>query len=198
MWTATNGGVRTNKHCRYTPLRYLVPSFKLSTIFGLLLCIVIIISSYWVAAIPVLAASATLTPEEGYAGTSIHVNCLGLEKGASGWSWFDTDDDDIKDTGEPQESIITTGAGAIPTGITLLAPETPSNSYFVHADIPESSPIEATAGFTVNPGIILSPAYGLMNTAVTINTTGGGFAVISSSVPWLNRKPAAISNRQPV
>lgn len=130
--------------------------------------------------------SISLNPTSGTPGTEITIEGGGFATSTAGWVWFDTNGDSIKDGTEPQALFTTTAGGAIPSGLKLTVPAVPAGSFFVRADIPEGSPIEASEPFTVNPGITLSPAYGVMNTVPTITVTGGGFATSTVGYIWFD------------
>jgi hypothetical protein len=64
--------------------------------------------------------------------------------------WFDSNGNSAIDAGEPQVSVTTTAAGAIPAGTTLTVPvATTPGTYSVRADIATGGTVEASAVFTV-------------------------------------------------
>jgi hypothetical protein len=129
--------------------------------------------------------SIALSPASGVPGTIITITGSGFAIITAGVVWFDTNRDDVIDPGEPQVSVTTTAAGAIPTGIFLTVPAVAPGTYPVQADIPSGVPVEASASFTVtSPSVTLSPTSGVLGTVITI--TGSGFAINTAGVVWFD------------
>jgi PKD repeat protein len=83
--------------------------------------------------------------------TTITITGSGFTANTAGNIWFDTNGNSIMDTGEPQVSLTTTSAGAIPSGITLSLPALPPDqNYPIRADIPSGGSIEALASFSTS------------------------------------------------
>ncbi|MDD5095308.1 MAG: hypothetical protein PHV74_13170, partial [Dehalococcoidia bacterium] len=93
-------------------------------------------------------AAISLSPDFGPAGTVITVSGSGFTASATGYVWFDTDNDGVKDAGEPYDDVTTDGSGNIPSDITVTAPTMTSSSYSVIADIPSGGSNEASGTFT--------------------------------------------------
>jgi len=145
----------------------------------------ILISSSLVQTNPVLAATGTLEPASGYAGTVITVKCTGLIKNVSGWVWFDSNINGIRDDDEPQIAVTSTGFGTLPAGTTLVTPSLLPGDYPVRVDVPEGAPIEASPLFTIlPPSITLSPSSGISGTEITV--TGGGVAPDTAGWVWFD------------
>ena len=129
--------------------------------------------------------SISLSTTSGASGTVTTVSGSGLTVNAAGWVWFDSNGDGVKDATEPQASVTTTSAGAIPSGITLTVPTVAPGTYQVQADIPTGSSVEASASFTVAVrAIALSPASGAPGTVITI--TGSGFVPNTTGWVWFD------------
>jgi len=123
-----------------------------------------------IPATPALAQSISLTPDDGPPGEVIVVTGSGFANGASGYVWFDSDNDNVRDTGEPQRSVTTTTGGDLPAGVTLTVPMEPRGIYDVWADIGTD---QDYASFTITPEIELSASSG--NVGDTIKVDGYGF-----------------------
>ena len=137
------------------------------------------------ATFTVPSTSIALSPASGVPGTVITITGSGFALNTAGVVWFDSNGDGVKDPGEPQVSVTTTAAGAIPAGIILTVPAVAPGTYPVQADIPSGGPVEASASFTVpSPSITLSPASGVPGTVITI--TGSGFAINTAGVVWFD------------
>jgi PKD repeat protein len=112
------------------------------------------------------AAALSLSPNSGYGGTTvtITVSGTGFSVNTSGYIWFDADNDNVRDSEEPQVSVTTTSDGAIPSGVTL----NPflSNSARVRADIPSGGTNEASVLLTSS-----SPTRGVRITKLANNGT---------------------------
>jgi hypothetical protein len=129
--------------------------------------------------------SITLSPTSGASSTVITITGSGFVPNTAGWVWFDSDGDSVIDVTEPQASVITTGAGAIPGGIILTVPAVVPGTYGIRADIPSGAPVEASTSFTVpSPSITLSPTSGVPGTVITI--TGSGFAISTAGWVWFD------------
>jgi hypothetical protein len=93
-----------------------------------------------------------ISPTSGVSGKVIPITVTGggFAPSTSGYIWFDTNGDSVRDTTEPQVAVTVTDTGAIPAGTTLDTPGTlePSKTFWVRADIPPGTPIEASALFT--------------------------------------------------
>ncbi len=130
-------------------------------------------------------ASISLSPTSGVPGTVTTVSGSGFTPNTAGWLWFDSNGDSVKDAGEPQVSVTTTSAGAIPSGATLTIPSAAPGTYLVRADIPASGAIEASVTFTVpTASISLSPTSGVPGTVITIS--GSGFTTNTAGWVWFD------------
>jgi hypothetical protein len=101
------------------------------------------------ASFTVVARAIALSHASGGPGTVITITGNGFTSDTTGWLWFDNNGNGVRDTGEPQVSVTTTAAGAIPSGSTLAIPSVAAGSYQTRADIPSGGIIEASASFTV-------------------------------------------------
>jgi hypothetical protein len=127
-----------------------------------------------IPATPALAAaSITLLPTSGPPGEVITVTGTGFTASTAGYVWFDSDGYGDRDTGEPQRLVTTTTGGDLPAGVTLTVPTEPRGTYYVQADIPSGSTVEASATFTITPEIELDAFSG--NVGDTIKVDGYGF-----------------------
>lgn len=91
-----------------------------------------------------------LDPATGIMNTVIAISVTGgsFTPNTAGWVWFDTDNDNVRDTGEPQVSVISTADGTLPSGVTLDTPLLPPNAtYRVRADIPAGGSVETFKTF---------------------------------------------------
>jgi hypothetical protein len=122
-------------------------------LFLVLVCLALLIPSTALA-----APSISLAPSSGLWGTTTTVTGGGFSNNRSGYVWFDTDKDGVRDTGEPSRSVRTTNQGNIPSGVTLTVPTgLVADTYPIQADVPTWGSIEASAPFTVvKPSITAS------------------------------------------
>lgn len=146
-----------------------------------ILAMAVVLSLLMIAipATPALAATLTLTPASGPVGQAITVTGTGFTVG-TGYVWFDTNNNDVRDSGEPQVQV-TVAVDTIPAGVTLTVPGVARASYDVWADIPTGGSAEAVATFTVTPQITAlttSPFH----VGDTVTVTGNGFAASSTSI----------------
>jgi hypothetical protein len=126
-----------------------------------------------------------LTPTYGASGTVITITGSGFTPNTAGWVWFDSNSDSVRDAGEPQASVATTAAGALPSGVALTVPAVAAGGYQVLADIPAGGSVEASASFTVVVrAIALSPVSGALGTVISI--TGSGFAPNTAGWVWFD------------
>jgi hypothetical protein len=118
------------------------------------------------------APSLFLNPDSGYSGTVIDVTGSGFIPGSSGYIWFDTNGDSIRDGTEPQTPVTSSASGNIPTGTNLIAPSVTPGTYQVLADIPTGDDIEASTDFIYIITLSLNPAIGTVGTNISISGTG--------------------------
>ena len=128
--------------------------------------------------------SISLTPTSGPPGTSITVTGSGFNIGASGFVWFDIDNDGVLDPGEPFVSVTASATGTFTATLTVPIVPFQAAGYNIRADVPSGGPIEASATFLVTPAISLSPTSGPPGTTVTVS--GSGFAASVSGVVWFD------------
>ncbi len=127
-----------------------------------------------IPATPALALIAfAVSPDNGPPGTVITATGSGFDVSTPGYIWFDIDGDSIRDTGEPYKTTTTDVSGNIPAGVTLTVPTEPRGTYYVQADIPSGSTVEAYDTFTITPEIELDDSSG--NVGDTIYVDGHGF-----------------------
>src|SRR3972149_5689063 len=131
----------------------------------------------------VFAQTLSLSPASGAPGTGIIVTGSDYAPNTAGWIWFDSDGDSVRDTGEPQAPVTTSGTGDIPSGTTLATPNVTPGNYSVRVDIPSGAPIEDSAIFTVLPvsSITVSPTTGAPGTGITVS----GSAFTPSTAGWI-------------
>ena len=134
----------------------------------------------------VLAQTLSLSPASGAPGTGLTISGSGFTTNTSGWVWFDSDGDSVRDTTEPQVSVATTGTGSLPSGTTLAIPSVTPATYQVRADIPTGAPVEASAPFTVlpTPSMSVSPTSGVPGGGITI--TGSAFTPSTAGWVWFD------------
>lgn len=127
-------------------------------------------------------------PAQGPPGTSVSAatNSNGFAASSSGYIWFDTDNDNAVDAGEPQAAVTTAANGTIASSGSISVPPVVAGAYQVRADIPDGDGIEASASFTVKLGINISPNTGVMDTVVTITVIGGCFTPNASGYIWFD------------
>ena len=127
-----------------------------------------------------------LTPTLGPPGTSVSAatNSNGFAASSSGYIWFDTDNDNAVDAGEPQAAVTTAANGTIASSDSLSVPLVAAGSYQVRVDILPDGSVDASHSFTVQAGISLSPASGASGTVITV--TGGGFTINTAGNVWFD------------
>ena len=159
-----------------------------SKIFRILAMVVILsLLMIVIPATPALAQSIALSVTSGPTGTVIIVTGAGFTPG-TGYVWFDTNDDNALDAGEPQVQVTVTGAGVLPAGIVILTvPTVVRGTYDVVADIPAGLPIEASLPFTLKPQVTLSDPSG--NVGDTITVDGSGFAASKTITIYYDNTP---------
>jgi hypothetical protein len=122
----------------------------------------------------------------GPPGTTITITGNGFIANASGTIWFDSDNDTIVDTEEPQVEITTSSTGVVPSGTNISVADVSAGVYRIRADVPAGGSVEASKDFTVTPGITLDPATGVMNRVITISVTGGSFTPNTAGWVWFD------------
>jgi hypothetical protein len=129
-----------------------------------------------------------LVPTSGPPGTSVVASDTsnGFAASSSGYIWFDTDDNDVVDGGEPQATVTTRANGTIDTSGSISVPLVIAGTYPVKIDILPDGSVDASASFTVNPAIFLSPDTGVSGTTTAITVTGGGFAADTDGYVWFD------------
>jgi hypothetical protein len=136
----------------------------------------------------VLAASITLDPVFGSLGTVITVTGSGFPASRYGYVYFDSNSNDLRDTGEPYQFPTTTSAGNLPAGVTLTVPAVAPGDYDVIANIPTAAPlVDASATFAVTgsaASLSLTPISGTVGMVVTVS--GDGFAPSSAGFVWFD------------
>jgi hypothetical protein len=137
------------------------------------------------SAVFTVAPGITLSPTSGNAGTVITITGKAFPASASGYIWFDTNNDSVMDAAEPQVAVTVSGTGDIPSGTMLTVPVTSPGTYYVRADIPNSdATIEASASFSYVTRISISPTSGY--TGMTIDVTGNGFIPYAAGNVWFD------------
>jgi hypothetical protein len=149
----------------------------------------------FLGAFTVTSLPMTLTPNSGPPGTILSIAGSGFTPNITGWVWFDSNRDGVRNAGEPQVSVTTTSAGTFPAGVTLGAATVAAGDYLVLADIPGGEPKEAAATFTVTtPTLTPAPVSGppgpptipivLGGTNIVIG--GTNYAPLTAGVVWMD------------
>jgi hypothetical protein len=137
------------------------------------------------ASFTVVVISLSLNSTSGAPGMVITVSGSGFTPNTAGWLWFDSNGDSVRDAGEPQVAVSTTGSGGIPSGTVLIVPDEAPGGYQVQADIPAGGSTEASTTFSILAiSLALSPASGAPGTVVTI--TGNGFVLNGTGLVWFD------------
>jgi PKD repeat protein len=131
------------------------------------------------------AKSVAISSTSGKPGSQLVLNGSGFTAGATGFIWFDTNNNNIKDEAEYQVSAGTSSTGTIPDTI-LTVPFIPQGVYSICIDIPSGDVIDAIKNFSVIPGLTLSPPSTFMENPVKVNITGGGFSASTPGVIWFD------------
>jgi len=131
-----------------------------------------------------VVAGITLTPSTGGTGTVINITGAAFAATATGWIWFDSNNNNVLDTTETSLAVTTTAAGEIPAGTTLTVPAITVGNYYVQADIPTTGVPNASAIFSNLGSISLDKSSGAPGTQVTIS--GGGFMVNAIGQVWFD------------
>ncbi len=133
----------------------------------------------------VLAQTLSLSPSSGPPNAVITTTGSSFLPSTPGWVWYDSNRDSVRDPGEPQVSVTTTAAGALPAGVVLTVPGVVPGIYPVRADIPVGGAVDASANFTVStPSLSLSPTNGIAGTILLI--TGSSFTLNSAGLIWFD------------
>jgi len=123
---------------------------------------------------PALAQTISLSVVTGPPGTVITVTGLGFTPSTSATVWFDVDGDDARGAGETYK-VVTTDAttGNLPAGVTLTVPTVPRDTVCeVHVDVPYDAIPDASASFTVAPGITTNVSTTTVGATITVNGKG--------------------------
>ena len=116
--------------------------------------------------------SITLHPDRGNPG-SLSVDGSGFGRSTAGRVFFDTNGNGLYDSGEPSQSLTTSGSGTFST--TLVIPMTGRTSTVCWLTFRSGCPLEASATFNlVLAEIVLSPEQG--NPGDTVRIDGDSFA----------------------
>jgi hypothetical protein len=139
----------------------------------------------------VVIPAITVSPTAVAPGQIITVSGTGFTPGASGLVWLDTDGDSAIDLGEPSISVTADAAGAFTTSLT--APDVPAGPYWIRADVPTGSPIEAsTQILVVAPGFaaILNAINEIKNMLGTFTGTDTVASLLYAIEGKLDKLPA--------
>lgn len=121
-------------------------------------------------------AGILLSCNAGIPEATTFITGCGFSPGVAGKIWFDTNNNEALDDGEPSVDVLTDAKGTIPLGTSLTIPSESTGNYTVRADIPDGGNCEAVANFTITgSGIIATPNYGNGRISSSINVTGSGF-----------------------
>jgi len=140
---------------------------------------------------PAMGAIAfTISASTGPTGTPITV-ATGTGFAVSetnGRVWFDSNDNEIWDTGEPSLSATTDGSGNLVVAAgTISVPTVPRDTYYVLAEVPYDTTAGADAfdDFTVMPQITASVSTANVGDTVTVDGTGFAASLSSTGVTIL-------------
>ena len=147
------GGICFRVPCHCSSLLSYSRRYRRNVIAVLLCAALFSLSLQLIFPMPAYAATLTLDLDSGMVFTVITITGSGFPGSTGGVVWFDNNDNGVKDSLEPYKNITTTSGGDIPSGVTLTVPKVPGGLYQVLADIPDGSPVEASADFTVVPGL---------------------------------------------
>jgi hypothetical protein len=151
--------------------------------------------TFFVVRQPVL----TTGKNKGVPGTAVIISGRDFAVNSSGWVWFDTNKNYLKDPGEPAMFVTTDGTGSF-TGY-LTIPNVASGAYPIIADLTNNGKNIGLTSFTVGSGMTLSPTSGLPGTVITI--TGGGYGpgdylvwldINNDSVPNINESQITVTS----
>jgi hypothetical protein len=117
------------------------------------------------------AAVISLSASSGPPSTAITVTGSGFTVDGSGYVWFDIDGDSVRDSGEPYITATVSG-GTFSTSGYLTVPTVERDSYYVRADVPSGSTVEAGAIFTITPAITLDDDEGYFGDTVVVDGVG--------------------------
>ncbi|MBS3908853.1 MAG: Ig-like domain-containing protein [Actinobacteria bacterium] len=126
--------------------------------------------------------SLTLGTTSGPPGRAVIVTGRYFAPGRAGWVWFDTNNNYIKDPGEPAMQVTSNSYGGFYASITV--PNVAAGAYPVRADLPEGAYVEGEAIFTAIPSINLNPTSGSPGTFITV--TGSGFEANKPGWVWFD------------
>ena len=142
-----------------------------------------VILSLLMIAIPITPAlgviSFTISASTGPTGTPLTVaSGTGFTAGTSGFVWFDTDGDSVRDSGEPTLTATAPG-GVLSAPGAMTVPTVPRATYYVRVDVPSADPsVDASAPFVVRPTVTANVSTA--NVGDTITVSGTGFAATVS------------------
>jgi hypothetical protein len=119
-----------------------------------------------------------LSPRTGGPGTVVTLSGGGFAaSGLFGIIWFDANGDGAYNTGETGVLVTTTTGGALPSGLTIVAPNLVAGGYNVLADIPFGGAVEATSLFTYpTKAFTLTVATGIPGDTLSITAAVGLWA----------------------
>ncbi len=124
----------------------------------------------------------TLGTTSGPPGIEVIITGYYFAPGKSGWVWFDTDNDYVRDEGEPAMRVNTNSVGRLRAS--LIVPHVASGAYPIRADLPEGGYVDAWTTFTAAPVINLNPSSGSPGTLITV--TGRGFTPGGEILVWFD------------
>ncbi|MDD3652586.1 MAG: PKD domain-containing protein [Desulfotomaculaceae bacterium] len=114
--------------------------------------------------------SVYISTPVGLPGANIGMNIDGFLGNATGYVWFDTNDNGVWDDGENQ-TVVTTKTSGAATSPGLTVPSVPPGLYQVCTEIPASGLKAQAAPYTVM-GIALNPSSGTAGTSIDITGYG--------------------------
>jgi|GEM_PF-6348566 len=136
----------------------------------------------------------TLSPTAGTPGTTVTINGTCFLASTAGRVFFDNNNNGQFDSGEPSQSVTTTASGTFST--TLTVPSVAGGTHQIYADIPEGSPVEASALFNIEGAITLNPTWGHTGDVIAVTGVGWGAGVsygvyfdTNGDGQWLSGEP---------
>ncbi|MQY66939.1 MAG: hypothetical protein GH159_01260, partial [Dehalococcoidia bacterium] len=128
---------------------------------------------------PALAFTFTISASTGPTGTPLTVaSGAGFLPGISGHVWFDTNDNNSRDSGEPVLTVTTDSTGNLVAPGAMTVPAVPRGIYYVRVDVPDGTPVEISAPFVVTQTVTANVSTA--NVGDTITVSGTGFAATVS------------------
>lgn len=126
----------------------------------------------------------SLSPNKGIPGTTVTVTGSRFPANTPGWVWFDTNGNYERDSGEFYKKVTANGYGKFTVSLTI--PSITAGVYYIRADLPEGSLIEASGSIIILPvpSLSLSLTTGPTGTIVVVN--GKDFKTWTTGKIWFD------------